>query len=543
MLYFYEYFTGIYLIKVDFSDRFFVNVWPIFIVLLLSTFISFKKNKRIFYFSLAVCTTNLVLFAIDITQRLDLSLILPVQLWRWYETLFVLMAIPLCYFLFLTMMRFRYVFVFTLLVLMLQSTTTHNEPLVYASYSQDNVPDLIKKIETTRSDGLILTQGNGGETYRQVVIDTELGAHGLHTIYTDIRESSINSIFLRIAKKMISTEEEGWALINFTQSMNSNRLEIDSLGPLLHFLGINQIINVQTNESDAPGSIVFSKSRLYATTFLPPTFSIASAIAPQSRVSQIEAPLTLIFAENGFRDRKISDPTYTRFQEIALEKKLYARSIAFSPHTPVIEENVEEINKAKYIVFATLETKNITKAIEVIENALIHPDRKIFILANKDYADEYQEFVQKFARHKQVVFVDVRNNIFPFDEVILSIIASEPFDYKEDSLSVEMSNTNISITKQGKYMPLQSQHLTQTIWFIRQSYFPAWKAIDTQGNDVPLYLASPGYTLAFPDKNTSISLYFTTPHIVIIGHLISLLGLITLLTIALYKYKTKKTVR
>jgi hypothetical protein len=387
--------------------------------------------------------------------------------------------------------------------------------------------------------------GRGYPTYttvRQTAIDAELGASGVHTIFSNLRESSINSVFLRIAKIMISPAEENWALINFVQNTNSGVRFIDDYYALLKFLGINTIVLGNSDILQNQNSIDIAKSKLFRQDISLNSFSILQSKNPQSRATQIKTPLTLIFAENGFRDRKISDPTYTRFQEIAFEKKLYTKSITFNPHTLVIEENAEEINKAKYIVFATLETKNITKAIEVIENSLIHPDRKIFILANKNYADEYREFVKKFARHKQVVFVDVRNNIFPFDEVISNIIASEPFEYREDPLSLEMSNTNINISKQGKYTPSQSQHLTQTIWFIRQSYFPAWVATAQDGTRLPTYLASPGYTLVFPDKNTSISLYFSTPYIVIIGHVISLLGLMTLLTIAIYQYRLHRIV-
>lgn len=417
---------------------------------------------------------------------------------------------------------------------------------MYPEYRTDNIPKLEEYMRSFKQDGLVLVHGRWftPSAYKQVVIDAELGTQGVHTAFSNIRESSINSLFLRIAKLMISPQQEDWALINFVQPQFS-RKHIDIHYPLLHFLGINHIVFPNEDIDDTDDLVSTKNSLLYSTSSPTQAFTVLHSRSPQSRATEITAPLTIIFAEHGFRDRTITDQTYSRFQEIAFEKQLYRKTIALVPKTLVIEDNVEEIMRSKYIVLSTLETRNIKKAIETIRIALDHPDRKIFVLENKKNKEAYRIFADTFAHNDQVIFVDIRNNIFPYDEVVSHIIISEAVDIHEKPLQVDMSNNITSISTlhtpiKKKSIFTSTQDLSQTIWFLRQSYFPAWEAISQDGLSPKIYLASPAYSLIFPEQNTSITLYFKTPTIVVIAHVMSLLGLFILFITSIFVYRKEK---
>lgn len=547
MLYFYEYFAGIYIIDFDVNNRFLTKCWSILLVLIPALILTWKNKNRLFNFYLAISILFILLFGIEITQRTNLSIHLPVQLWRWYETAFVLIAFPLAHVLFIVMKKYKHIGVLVLLLLFLNSFNREVYPVVYPEYRTDDVPKLIEYMKPFTNGDLVLVSGRWftPSAYKQVVIDAELGIQGVHTAFSNIRESSINSLFLRIAKLMVSPQQEDWALINFVQNQSSNK-HIDNQYPLLHFLGINHII-VPNEDIDGKDDFISTKNSLmYSTSSPTHAFTVLHSKSPQSRATEIKAPLTLIFAEQGFRDRTITDQTYSRFQEIAFEKQLYRKTIAFLPKTLVIEDNVEEIMRSKYIVLSTLETKNIEKAIDTIALALQHPDRKVFILGNKRNKDLYKIFVERFARHNQVIFVDIRNNIFPYDEVVSTIIKSEKIDLYEKPLQVDISSNTVFIAAPGtsnKKIPAltSTQDLSQTIWFMRQSHFPAWEAVAQNSSHPKIYLASPAYNLIFPEQNTSISLYFKTPAIVVIAHIVSLFALLTLLITSLVLYRKENS--
>lgn len=532
------------------STRFFASCWIILVVSGLGIFIANYEDKhKLRQIYLAIFASFGFLFLIEIIQRVwHTNLGLPIQLWRWYETLFWLCSIPLCHVFIFFIKRIKYLSVGVLLLICIITAMRHvNFHAIYGNYRQDQIDRLVQKVGSeTGAHDLVLVHGRGYPAFtrlRQMTIDARLGANGNSTTFSNLRESSINAIFLRIAKKFVSRAEEDWALINFAQSTTLKKSDLERQAALLEFLGIKKVV-LSNDDLSAPSDVVdITSIKSYKIDKSFPGFSILTSKKEISRASYMQGPLTLLFLKDGFKDREKIDPTYTRFQETAFEKSLYRKSISFAPNNPLIENNEKEILLSKYIVIANIQTKDIDKVIEIFRRALkTNPEKVIYILTEDTIG--YKTLAKVFADNKQVQFIRPINARYPFNETVDAIIKNEK-NLKEYPATVTFMDNALHLrtptSTAFKTNKTPTDISNQKFWFIRQSYFPGWKAINNKAAQPDTYLASPGYTMVLQDDNAQeLSLYFETPRIVIVSHIISLITLLSILGYAIAAYITSK---
>jgi len=541
----YDYFTGVSIASSNSLFVFIKHAWP-YILIAISGYIVVIKSKNDFekkiysIVALSFLFTILVQVYQAIAQK---NFFLPVHISRWYETLFFLLVIPSTSLVLHLFKQKKLILIGTFLVLAISThvfTVQIYQPGLYNTYVQDHIPQLLERLKNKNGLISVATQSSPTDSvFREMTMSSQLGIQGNKIAISNIRESSINSLFLRIARNAITLTPENWALTTFFSPPVQQILHIDSTYPLNRFLGIESLVLQKKDLMDREIEnliVLATSSKKYSLTDTP-KYIIADTKDPAPFMSIIDAPLTLLITEPGFRERQITDPVYTRFQEMYLESELYQKTIAFRAESMYIDDNQFEINQAKYIVLAMTRYHDLERTIQIIKEAT-RSGTYFFILPNDD-SDEFKALLPRIVREKNVFVLNNRIPAYPFEQVNQFILKEQKENLKEIAIE-SMRDTPFFIhgyssttpSLEGSYLPI----------FIRQSYFPAWQGVSIDKNGSPrisnTYLASPGYTLAFIEKNEGaegfdFSLIFTAPKHVLIAHLISAIALIVTLSIAI----------
>lgn len=567
MLQNYSYFTGISIATDTSIDFFFKKSWIILLLALGAIYVSWRKNdKKIFKLSAIFTLCLLFIFTIQIYQsETHRTFFLPIHITRWYETMFYLLIIPFAYTLIESWNRKKFFGIGILsILLILVCNTVFNLKLFprfypeYASrmYPQEFVDPLLTHLKDKSGIILVHSQTNsllsGG---REMLISSKIGLQDQVAAISNIRESSINSFFFRIVRNTFTRFPEKWGLVTYFGNPVTPTISIERFSKIYKFLGFNTVVfqNSDLSDKDDLRITIPTSTKSFLIDRSMDGYTIANLNSPASFASIPQVPLTLLIMDNGFKERKITDPVYTRFQEMFLEKELYEKTLPFSSGKLFLEDNIFEIEQSKYIIISSIKYRNIQDALDIFEKYT--RQGKIFFILPVQSTD-YKDIAPFLTRNKSIFLQASQIPAFPFEKILSYINDKEKVTKSEINITynrlspftltffstssdlVRLSHLNFSTTSNSvlEYMPI----------YVRQSHFPAWKAIwnnSGESTTTKTYLASPGYTLFFIKASSqaqqyiSASLIFTTPQYVVIAHLISLAALLSLAIAAVLQYK------
>ena len=345
----------------------------------------------------------------------------------------------------------------------------------------------------------------GGDQPLSFAIDAALGREGVRTLFSNIRESAMDGLYLTAVRNLLSDSPEAWGINSFLTFddyfLNSSSYEkrID----MARWFGVRYIVIDHGSVYDKikkSNQLTLVKQAGNFTVFEIKNYN-------QSAVEKLDRPPIAVFSEIGLKDRTGTDVTFSRFSEEWMND-FNPEIIYFRPNTNLIEEN-SALKNAGGLILASYNYQNLDKAEENVRNFAETRPVIIFNTSNP--------LVNRLAK-------DNLKNLY-----ILNLPQDNMYERFRDlypSIQTLMIN-NIPNT-------------STTATLIKESYFPAW---DDKKGKSEIYMSSPGFILSF-DSVSKNDLEFKMPLIVRWGYLISLLSLICLIGICfVVKIKRNKNTK
>lgn len=572
------------------------SVWPHLFIALSGLYISFAYTKdtshTIFRWFAALFATAIFtacLYAFE--QIAHIHIPLPIYFHRWFETYFFLMVIPYVYALIfilrhgfnLTDTKFKIkgiyivsaIFILTLIPYIIKK---HDLGVIYTRYEKDEVVSFSKKI--AKEEGLTMVVSRpmeSGQHTKPLTLDAEIGRYGGQTTFSNLRESSVNGSFLRMARNSLSNSPENWSLISYYSPSFSPYINAEDRASLFRHLGIRRLVltdDVYPNNSE---QIVFATSSATVTsayTLSRPVsgYKVATLKNPAPFASLVEGDIALYIGKNGYRERKITDVNYTRFEEMTFENNFNNNFFAVNVGVVAPSELERLGQSASFTVITDYDMYSEKAMGEYIEQMISSENAPHTIFLFDDHSETFKKLRETYARSTKVIFFDARSPSYPFDSIIKKIksITASSTVIEIPLTTLTKNNTDISLVipdpttrttlLNSKLSALQPEHpLTRkaqmaarafkitrtqkqtelnkraTSWiFVRQSYHPNWVA-QIHGEKLESYPAAPAFTIVPIDRKlltatSTLQFTFDTPPSVSIGHILTLLTFLTLLT-------------
>jgi hypothetical protein len=504
MIYYYDYFAGRSInwnwgSVIDFyKDHYY---FPVFVITA-AIFGLIRKNVIIIALSAIAIVSNLFLI-IKIWEYLPF---LPVHIDRWVGTLYFFLPIFIIFVLnelrLIIKYKFIYYFLITILIIYFGYTLISSDILKedFRGIYTDNVTEEIRPVIDyfKEKDGMISVEWfTPYEKPTTGVLDSYLGIQGNSTIYSIIRESALSSIFWVPIRNSLSGWPECWGIkCNFAVDPKLLSRPITNHIKTANYFGVQYLVQRSSNKKE-----IIEKSGLVTKEkdFIDWVIYKINDSANSILKSQKEPILV-------FSKLNIKNETETNFDFVSLIEEVNIKK-ARTDFTFVHADQKyldlnNDLNNFKYILIDSLHYKNIEKTKKVIDDYL---------------------------RESKIIYISDDNEIFKY---------LESNEYSKDNILLldRSDDTDTVVSKLDKFVNylVKTENIRPII--VKQSYFPAWKS----SNNEKVFMTGPGQILIFSDRKPN--LFFETPKIVVISHLISIIGLVltTIILIREHFFPDKK---
>ena len=502
MLIYYQYFTTEILNLT--SDAQFAAIatfsyMPFFLIASLLMAINNKEHK------LLSLTFSLLALAVGIfvgTTFLPNDLPLPIQFVRWIVPFVFLSPIPISYLIvyaeerLLTRRKKEWFNVAILVFLVLASFTNilifQNTQGIYLSAEADGYRQLGEYFKSYKGSVVLVEFNTEGKVNvpMSFAIDSMLGREGVKTIFSNIRESSTNALFLTPVRNLFSENPEGWGVKSFLDFDYGflNKTPMKQRVAIAKYVGVRFVVASSDSEIKRLNTSPFFIKKAQLGIF--GVFELKNYI--QREEQSLTVPPVALFSDEGLKERKETDVTFSRFSEEWLYH--FDPQLAyFRPHNNQIDNisNEDVFNNAGALVLASYSYKDISVAEHIIET---------------------------FSQKSTVV-------MFDDDNPLLELLRQ---DYLKNLYILPLPKTSTGDSFRDIYPTIQKILLTSlkskttNATLIKKSYFPAWSVSGSE-----IYQSSPSFMLVFGSGGVQ-DLTFNTPLIVYFGYGLSTLAILSL---------------
>lgn len=516
----------------------------------------FKKIKEIIPKTIIITTfTLIILEAIKINELLP---DLPLHIDRWFGTIYFLYPILIVYIVWKakTIIEKRYlynliIFIVSILViynLVLTGGLRDNLRGIYLDSNLSNITSILEYFrEEENKDGLIMVEAHTQYSApADKVLNTYLGMQGNKTIYTIIRESAISSLFYTPIRNALSFENECWG-INCQLSFYDKFLEDDfekHLSTALDY-GINKFLirSAQQKEEFDESPLVEEVASFQQWKIYESTEERQKATIPEKE------PILVISDIETKKDRPVFD--YISLVE-NINVRLHRTDIVFvlAPTSKIDDLDIEDLKKFKNIIVSAYNYDYFDVAAHKMDQ--LAENSKIIAAYPQDYDEILFNYVDVLSEDNDDVIIleeylnEAAEENEELEPVVLEGIRYEPqsMDSYEELIKLidaEIDDTDydatIEYTELGDtYNSIKINNPTgdRIPVVINQSHFPTWESI----NDNNIYMASLVNRMIFIENDDSI--YFKTPNALSLAHLISIIGILSVLYFLYRDYKRKK---
>lgn len=561
----YTYFSGSIQPTPYNSIELFSQTWPHLLIALYGFYKSYSckndKDKFIFRYSASVVSISsltIILFFIQQTKNIDISL--PIYFHRWFETFFFLLIVPYVFGLIIfikngfKILSFKIDGVIIVSLIFILPVTNYilvpkmSVPIfsghVYKKYADGELLSLATKIAESKKMTMVQSYLYDST---QDILDAEIGRLGGKTSYSNLVESSINSTFYRMARNALSPHPDTWGLINFYQPITSGAIQIHGQQDLLKFFGIENLVLIDKTTENRENLVNFGDSDFFTITKPSPSFTLAKINNPAPFASVIRGNVALFIGDAGFRNRKIKDPDYTRFQETIFTNKIFNNLFTVYAGKAKSDELINLSKNSSFTLITSYDYQEKNELIKFIDEVLKDYNKNphtIFLL--DDDSKTFEELAARYSRNEsKVITFRSKKETYPFDPIIKKIRDISTVSVQEIPLLDTLrnnTNTSVILPSAANINKFSIDHTNQSPefeWvFLRQSYHPGW--IPQINHKIQKsYLSSPGFTMipvpkAELESTTTLSLTFPPSKGFIIGHYLTLISFLILLIYSIY---------
>ena len=500
MLTYYQYFTTEILnlsSDAQFAAIATFSYMPFFLIASLLIAINNKEHKLL---SLTFSLLALVVGIFVGTAFLPNDLPLPIQFVRWIVPFVFLSPIPISYLIvyaeerLLTRRKKEWFNVAILVFFVLASFTNilifQNTQGIYLPAEADGYRQLGEYFKSYKGSVVLVEFNTEGKVNvpMSFAVDSMLGREGVKTVFSNIRESSTNALFLTPIRNLFSENPEGWGVKSFLDFDYGflNKTSMKQRVAIAKYVGVRFVVASSDGEikilSNSPFFIKKAQLGIFG------VFELKNYI--QREEQSLTVPPVALFSDEGLKERKETDVTFSRFSE----EWLYhfdPNIVYFRPNNNRIDENESVFNNAGGVVLASYTYKDIKKA----ENT-----------------------IKMFSKASPIIMFD--NNDPLLDSLRQDHLSNLHILPLPENLSGGSFRGVYPVIQ--KILTSSSRPTSTSAVLIKKSYFPLW---GISGRDV--YQSSPSFILTFAGGEGQ-SLTFATPSIVYWGYLLSTLSLLVL---------------
>jgi hypothetical protein len=428
----------------------------------------------------------------------------------------------------------------------------------YTQFEKDNIHEIAKKVATS-TDLISVRTSESLSMYdtKTMSLDAEIGEVGGNTTFSNLRESSVNAIFMRMMRNTLSKSSEDWGLTSFFKPTYSRISTPDQYFDLFTHMGVKKILAFNDPYPSIPEQMVFSSSTKYKIDKSDPKITTLTIPATGQFVTKIDGLVGMYIGTDGFRERKITDVNYTRFQEMIFENNF--NKIFFNIRTKELDAEKFErlytgtdfavITDYSLVPFETLKKlidKSVNTDLSKLQSAESESNHPFTFFLYNDGSEEVKKLFDIYSRTSKVVFFKSNSPSYPFSPLVSKIrkLAKNSHIVETPLETLLRSNSNVSAILRNTTSELKTENLKDKWVFVRQSYFPGWLAY-IDGYPIDSFMASPGYTLVripreLLRESNSLTLVFTAPKSFYLGHYISLITFAMLGIFAVLTYIREK---
>ncbi|HRY31244.1 MAG TPA: hypothetical protein P5328_02540 [Candidatus Paceibacterota bacterium] len=535
MLHYYDYFAGRPLGWKwgSLSGLYYYHYYfPVFVIISL-VFSFIKKNNLIKALGFLMIVANLFL----VTKAYIWLPSLPIHIDRWIGTIYFFLPI-LAVFTFVTIRRFiKIKTVYCLLILIITSYSIYATKINGAFHDDlrgiyiDNVTESIQPIldYMKDKDGLALVEWyTPYEKPSTGVVDAYLGIQGNKTAYSVIRESALSSLFWVPIRNSLSYWPECWGIkcdLAFDQEYLDNPVE-DQI-KVANFYGIKYLILRSRDQKDlVEDSGLAIKEKDFD------DWAIYRILMEPQTVGLPEKEPILVFS-----DLNTKEIPQRRFDFISLVEEINLKrartDFTFVYADEKLLDKSEDLKKFKYILIDSYSYENADGAISALKEYLASGGKIIALPSD----DKLYEFVFGASDTGGIFLLNDlwAENFEKQYDTFVKLLDDFVEDRRPEKLSARIGFSENVLSAD---LDIESAEKTAAVpILIKQSYFPGWKSVGGE----KIYLAGPGQDLIFAER--AIIIYFETPKPVVVGHIISLIGLCLSLIFLLFdaRYQRGKT--
>jgi hypothetical protein len=351
----------------------------------------------------------------------------------------------------------------------------------------------IQKIYENESKPLISVEFSSFENKPgSFFIDSYFGLHGVNTIFSNIRESSLNSLFLTPLRNLLSAENEAWGIQSFLvfeksfQEWKDWKYKID----LAKYFGVTHMLisseELQENEYIIENTTLIDKNYL---------FEVRKIDNEREEYSKLKTAPVAFIGENGFKDRSLQETTFSRLGEVWMED--------FDPNVVFVKNT-----SGKFSDPSMEFSRGVVLANDIKEQLDMFNNGKLTNFLNEGKFVYYDNSLVNESAVKQINF-QYPDQLFPYYYI-------NPKGLYQDV----------------KYGEISNEDLQDDIYLIKKTYFPAFTYKNKK-----TYLASPAFMLVKDEDFNFENLYFEADKSVRLGTTVSLVSIILIL---LFQWKRNK---
>ncbi len=567
----YAYFSGSIQATPYNSLELLMQTWPHLIIaaygLYLSYFCKNDNGKYIFRLSASVFLISILTISLYfVSQVLEIDILLPIYFHRWFETFFFLLTIPYVFALIsfikngITISNFKINGVLIVLLIFIlpvanyilvpKMSAYHFDGHVYKKYADGELASLAKTIAESKKMTMVQSYVLDST---QDILDAEIGRLEGKTAYSNLVESSINSMFFRMSRNTLSPHPDTWGLTNFYQPITSGAIQIHTQQDLLKFFGIETLVLIDKTTENRENLVNFGDPDFFTITKPSPSFTVAEINNPAPFASIIRGNIGLFIGDTGFRNRKISDPDYSRFQETIFTNRIFNNLFTVYVDSADVDELVRLSKKSRFTLITNYKHKKEEELVKYIDIVLKNYDKNphvIFLL--DDDSKTFENLEKRYSRYPtKIITFKTKKETYPFDPIIKKIRDMSTTTVQEIPLQdILRNNTNTSIILPSlSSLPHKLGTISNTVkdpnnntefeWvFIRQSFHPGWIP-EVNSVQQKSYLASPGFTIIPVSQSnlkstTTLSMTFPPSKDFVSGHYTTLISFLFLLIYSIY---------
>jgi uncharacterized membrane protein len=537
MINYYDYFSGMSISTAhtlgNINDLF-ISHYYLIIFLVLSFVFSFKKNTLV-----KIISATTILFAIFLYIKIETIFPnLPFHPDRWIGIMYSFLPI-LIVFVFseayyrisinkkLLHIIISLIAIFTIAQILPTIFFTQSNLLrgIYTDGITENIGDVINYFKDKK--GLVLTESySPRESPANLILDTEIGLQENKALTFILRESSISSPILTAIRNTFSKSPECWHSIkcHLSNDFDYHGQPIDKHIKTARDLGVEYfLIRTRAIKDELDTSRLVKKVKDFG------NWAIYQTTTSPANISIPEREPVLVFSE--LNVHSWSQKTYdymSLVEQINIKRHRTDFTFAYADK-PNIDDNTD-LYKFNYLLLQDYKYTDFEKAYKKLKSYA--EEKNIIAVRDNNILFNAIEDISKTS--DRILIVDKGKIINQGNEYDYLVKLMDNF-VKKTQIS---KNTKVSLQDNRNHLDI---HLINSDAekvipiLLKQSHFPAWKEL----NGSKIYLSSPTYSLLFMNKSTSI--YFSTPKIVIVAHVISLLGII--LSTILFIWTTIKNIQ